>query len=357
MFSPIVYIGSKFKLLDQIIPELETSHKNFVDLFVGGGSVFINVIKDYQTVYINDVLRDIIGIHQNIIDNSEKFIDYVKKIAPEKYNKDHFHLLRDSYNYQPTPEKLFMLIHSSFNNILQYNKNGKFNANFGERTFKPITEQRIIDYSEHLNPYKERIKYSSVSFEKFKIPDDSMVFLDPPYGNSNGGYTRGWSSAHDEKLYNCIHEIHLKGNSFLLCGTLIQDGIENRILRRLIDDGFEYKVLDNAFNRMNRGVIKNTVEVLIKNTSTSKSIKKLIAIIKDQHFCNGQIFRISEMLEFLRTHPCRDLMIKGEYPFKLNETSAGMYLAKSDLLEKIKIQRDGKREWFVKIKQVSNPFC
>ena len=47
--SPINYMGSKYKLLDRLIP-LFPKTKNFIDLFSGGGSVYMNVADMYDSV-------------------------------------------------------------------------------------------------------------------------------------------------------------------------------------------------------------------------------------------------------------------------------------------------------------------
>ena len=35
------YTGSKYKLLSQLLPEMDYKKKTFVDVFCGGGSVYI----------------------------------------------------------------------------------------------------------------------------------------------------------------------------------------------------------------------------------------------------------------------------------------------------------------------------
>ena len=45
---PMNYTGSKFKLLEQILPEFDYTKPYFVDLFMGGGSVYTNVVDKYE---------------------------------------------------------------------------------------------------------------------------------------------------------------------------------------------------------------------------------------------------------------------------------------------------------------------
>lgn len=54
---PLNYTGSKFKLLDQILPELNYKKEKFVDLFAGGGSVYANVLDKYEEIIVNDIMN------------------------------------------------------------------------------------------------------------------------------------------------------------------------------------------------------------------------------------------------------------------------------------------------------------
>jgi len=65
------YTGSKFKLLEQLLPEFDYTKPYFVDLFCGGGSVYTNVVDKYEKLIVNDVIKDLIGIHQALLDSDD----------------------------------------------------------------------------------------------------------------------------------------------------------------------------------------------------------------------------------------------------------------------------------------------
>jgi site-specific DNA-adenine methylase len=56
--TPFNYTGSKFKLLEQLLPEFDTTKSTFVDVFTGGGSVYTNVLDKYEKVIVNDIITD-----------------------------------------------------------------------------------------------------------------------------------------------------------------------------------------------------------------------------------------------------------------------------------------------------------
>ena len=73
------YTGSKFKLLEQILPECDYTKPYFVDLFCGGGSIYTNVADKYDKLIANDVIKDLVGIHQSLLDG-DSIIEETKSI-------------------------------------------------------------------------------------------------------------------------------------------------------------------------------------------------------------------------------------------------------------------------------------
>src|SRR5574344_626918 len=106
--SVMNYTGSKYKLLDQILPNFDYSKRYFIDMFAGGGSVYLNVLDKYEKILVNDIISDLIGIHEGLI-LGDKIIEETKILCPGKEDKLKFNELRDSYNENPTPSKLWAL--------------------------------------------------------------------------------------------------------------------------------------------------------------------------------------------------------------------------------------------------------
>lgn len=69
--TPFNFTGSKFKLLEQILPEFDYTKKNFIDVFCGGGSIYSNVVDKYNKVLVNDIISDLIGIHKGILEGDD----------------------------------------------------------------------------------------------------------------------------------------------------------------------------------------------------------------------------------------------------------------------------------------------
>ena len=67
--SPMNYLGGKFKLLKQILPEFPQNIDNFIDLFAGGGNVGINISAN--RIILNDNNQSLYGIY-NLFKNKDK---------------------------------------------------------------------------------------------------------------------------------------------------------------------------------------------------------------------------------------------------------------------------------------------
>ena len=263
--TPFNYTGSKFKLLEQILPKFDHQRNNFVDVFCGGGSVYTNVIDKYDTILINDVINDLIDIHRNLIFDNHNFISHVKNITPTNDECEKFLDLRRSYNNNKTPEKLFALMLSCTNNMMRFNKKFLFNQTFGKRGFNKNTQIKIDDFVKHVYPLKEKIKFSSLSFDKLDIVPNTMYYLDPPYFNTEAGYNSYWSKELEELLFDFILKINDIGSSFMVSGVIKDDGNDSSVLLKLLESGFNSNDLDYDYNKVSRSGNKQIREIIIYN--------------------------------------------------------------------------------------------
>jgi len=187
------------------------------------------------------------------------------ELATCERDKEKFIELRTSYNKDKTPEKLWALMLSCTSNLMRFNKKFLFNQTWGKRGWNNNTTKKTNEYIEHLSKFEDIINYSSLSFDEFPIIENSMVYIDPPYINTQAGYNSYWSKELEESLYDYIKKIDESGNSFMVSGVLIHDGIENNTLRKLSKE-FKLIKLDYNYNKVSRSKNdKKTQEVIIIN--------------------------------------------------------------------------------------------
>jgi DNA adenine methylase Dam len=261
---PLNFTGSKYKLLDQILPKMDYSKNNFIDIFTGGGSVYTNVLDKYETIFINDVITDLVKIHRSLAKTPQSIIDSAKSLSMCKDDKEKYLKLREDYNNNPSPDKLWALMLSCNSNLMRFNKSFKFNQTWGKRQWNDNTTKKTESYVEHLSLYKDKIKYMSKSFIDVPIREGFMYYLDPPYINSEAGYNSYWSSELEQKLYDYIIDIDKIGSSFMLSGVLTHDGVQSELLTKLSKDYICIE-LNYNYDKISKKGKKETKEVIIIN--------------------------------------------------------------------------------------------
>ena len=263
--TPFNYTGSKFKLLQQLLPEFDYTKPYFVDLFTGGGSVYTNVVDKYTKLIANDIIKDLIGIHQSLL-NSDSIIEETKSICPSKGNPELFGKLREDYNSNPTPAKLWALMLSSTNNMMRFNQKFKYNQTYGDRGWNNNTDKKVEIFTNHIRQYKDSIRFKSVPFDQIDVSSNKIMFyVDPPYKNSEAGYNAYWKNEDEDKLYDYLKNIDKCGSSFMISGVIKHNNVESVLLKKLISDGYRYKELKFNYNKVSRVGKKETTEVIIMN--------------------------------------------------------------------------------------------
>lgn len=197
--SPINYMGSKYKLLDRLIP-LFPKTKTFVDLFTGGGSVYMNINHLYENVIANEYINGVYQIHKNL--NDKAFVqEAINQSVITKDSQENYLKLRDSYNIYNEPEKLLALIWSCNSNMMRFNNKFEFNQTWGQRCFNKNTQKKLDKFYEK---DFSNVTFINLSFEKVILNRDSFLYFDPPYSNTEAGYNAIWSNENEEQLMRSL---------------------------------------------------------------------------------------------------------------------------------------------------------
>jgi DNA adenine methylase Dam len=271
---PMNFTGSKYKLLPQLLPHFDNTKNTLVDLFMGGGAIYSNLAPYYNNIIVNDIIEELVRIHQNLIAGDLAFIERVKSLVVSKEDKEGFLALRSSFNENKSPEKLWALILCSTNNMMRFNKKFQYNQTFGKRTWNPNTDKKVKAFLTYITPYQDQIKFRSSDFI-FLIPDvqyeckDTMVYADPPYFHTKAGYNAYWSKESEDNLYQYLKLVDELGGSFMLSGVLKHDGKESQLIKNLLAEGYDLVELKFDYKKVARRKIdKKTKEIVIKNYKT-----------------------------------------------------------------------------------------
>lgn len=290
--SPLNYTGGKYKLLEQITPFFPKNIEIFVDLFAGGCNVAINCSAN--KIIANDINIQIIELYKyfksktffEIVDEIDALIQIYNlsqtslygyeiyntnsSIGLACYNKKSYLKLREDYNNNPTPIKFYTLIIFAFNNQIRFNKGGKFNLPVNKRDFTSNMRKNLELFVDKIK--KLHIEFISKDFKQVYIPDNSFVYIDPPYLTTMASYNEngGWNEELEKELLNYLDNLNERGINFALSNVFENKGIKNQFL---IDwcfkRGYKINYLNYSYSNCNYQT-KNrdktsTIEVLITN--------------------------------------------------------------------------------------------
>lgn len=247
------WAGGKTRLIPEIKGFVPETINNFIEPFVGAGSVFLS-IKPEKAI-INDLNKDLIICYETIRDNVGELIKELSKLS-SKNNKEDFikirNLDRDKEKFKKQTDvqraaRIIYLNKTCFNGLYRVNSKNEFNVPFGNyKNPKILDEHNLREISEYL----KSVTIYCCDFEKIigmAKPGD-FVYLDPPYQpitktSSFTSYTKdGFSDSDQIRLKNAIDKLKENNIKFLLsnsCCDFIKElysgyNIKEIPLRRLI---------------------------------------------------------------------------------------------------------------------------
>ena len=242
----VKWAGGKGSLIPQLrnfYPfELENETINkYVEPFVGGGAVLINILQKYdiKEAYAFDINIDLINCYNVIKTNVEDLINELiikenefLKIGDEERQK-YFYNIRKEYNSYKIKEnelsikratEFIFLNRTCFNGLYRVNKNGEFNVPCGKYKNPKICDSKNLRNLSYLirnvvfqyGDYKESEKY---------IDNNTFVYFDPPYRplSITSGFTsytkEDFNDENQKELANYFKELDEKKAKLMLSNS------------------------------------------------------------------------------------------------------------------------------------------
>lgn len=278
IFSPIYYMGNKYKLLKYILPLFPDNIENFYDLFGGSGVVSINVSA--KNKYYNEINENVYNLFKMFQDNKPEQLDeYISGKIKEfnikhfdKNYKDHideqqaYYDFRDYYNSQEVKDyrDLYILICYSMNHLMRFNRKNEFNAPVGS------TQRYVKEYIYNAYEAMKQVNISCQHYKEVQIKENSFVYCDPPYFNTLAVYNEkraygGWSVKDDLELFNYLEQLDKRNIKFGLSNVFKNRGKTNEHLIEWCNKN-NWKVyhLDRNYHPFSKGNSNND-EVYITN--------------------------------------------------------------------------------------------
>lgn len=178
--SPFRYAGGKFyarKLITEHIPQ----HTYYVEPFAGGASIFFAKSK-VDGNWLNDIDKDLINCLAIIRDYPNKLIERLKD---EKATKERHSYYKNEYKPKTKLDRAirwFYVNRTSYSGIM--NTQNCYWGYGDKYSMRPENWPRnILRTSAKL----QGVKLTAFDFEKVigEVPNDSFLFIDPPYFNAD----------------------------------------------------------------------------------------------------------------------------------------------------------------------------
>ena len=238
--SLLKYPGGKFTLLDVIdraIPNMNVDL--YVEPFVGGASVALNIGRRYPRMALNDANRDLINFWEEIATNPQSVSEEVLKLLDTLRDSNARELyleVRDAFNERKSPPHeqaamFYFLNRTGFNGLIRYNSEGKFNVPPGNyKTIPNLNLEHLHEVSGILN---SNVSLHSLDWsrflDKFAIPQAKdgasiLAYIDPPYipiskTSSFTGYWKPFDLSEQRRLRRKLDKMNSLGIKWVLSNS------------------------------------------------------------------------------------------------------------------------------------------
>jgi DNA adenine methylase len=216
------WVGSKHKLLTQILPFIPKRFDRYFEPFLGSGSLFFH-LRPAKAV-LSDTNSDLVETFKAIRDNPYAVIRYLDGAAPDP---DLYYKIRRerSKGRLKRASEFIYLNKTSWNGLYRVNLKGEFNVPFGApKTDFIFDRQVILDCSVALR--RRGVRLLTVDFESAcqQAKAGDFVFLDPPYvtAHNNNGFIE-----YNEKIFGWEDQVRLANLSRVLAARGVSVVITN----------------------------------------------------------------------------------------------------------------------------------
>ncbi|WP_162231785.1 DNA adenine methylase [Leucobacter celer] len=237
------WAGSKRRLLPQILPHIPEEFGRYIEPFLGGGSLFLELAP--LDALLNDACEPLIDTWRAVQRNAT---GVHREAVRRPLSKDDYYVARAERGggYLQRAGRFVYLNKGAFNGLYRVNLRGEFNVPWGAPKSDFICDRaNLVAVQELLNP--ERVQITSGDFEAavdLAGPND-FVFVDPPYvtSHNNNGFVE-----YNEKIFSWDDQVRLAQAAHRAVERGATVMVTNANHEKIITlyEGFEQVVLERA---------------------------------------------------------------------------------------------------------------
>lgn len=182
----VKWVGGKRRSLPKLMNFVPQHIDTYVEPFVGGGAMLFAI--KFKRAIINDSNEELINAYRTIRDDLDGLIEilrdmpyeleFFKKVRAWDRDKEAFYKRSNTER----AARLIYLLKTCFNGLYRVSKKNYFNTPFGKLNNPLICDvETLTAVNDFLNTHDIEICNEGYDTVLERIPDDSFVYLDPPY--------------------------------------------------------------------------------------------------------------------------------------------------------------------------------
>lgn len=211
--------------IKKLIAPIQINH--YHEPFLGGAATFFALDLPRRS-YLSDVNDDLINAYLQIKESPEAVIQHLDGFQS---TKDEYYRIRSLHltnNIERAAQFIF-LNQTSYNGLYRVNRKGEYNVPYGNRGEWRYDADRIRRCSKKL--YNTRIVCGDFEINKYRIKQNDLVFLDPPYTvshNNNGfiEYNKNLFSIEDQKRLSLFIDFIKRRGAFYILTNANHEAIQ-----------------------------------------------------------------------------------------------------------------------------------
>ena len=272
--APLNYAGSKAKMVPDIRANMPRDAEVALDPFGGGFNVGVNlpvkrVVYNDCNVFVAKLIESFRAT--DTVEYLSSIRKYIRRFGLERGNAEAYLAARKHYNSLPVSGRdvklLYAIVLYGFQQQIRFNSRHDFNNPPGNRWFNDCVLEKLVSFSRRLKELQCTFLHEDFAQTLDLAKPGDFVYLDPPYRFTCGSYNDGrrgfggWTSAHENALFDYMDALDAKGVRFLFSYVEGNGGSVNDRLAKWLESR-PYKVVHVA---RSQGRYSRRKEILVKN--------------------------------------------------------------------------------------------
>jgi DNA adenine methylase len=176
------WAGGKSQLLPSIVPHVPDDYEEYLEPFVGGGSLFFTLQP--KKAKLNDINPELINTYKQIRDNVDEVICRLES-HQKAHSKEYYYKIR-SMNVSRMKKvnraaRFIYLNKTCFNGLHRVNQKGQFNVPIGSYKNPKILDNANLRACSRALENTELFSMDYRDFLNEHSTPNSFIYLDPPY--------------------------------------------------------------------------------------------------------------------------------------------------------------------------------